>query len=107
MKKFHIDNMTRGWFVGDFLPVAYPTKNCEVSLRKYKAGDYESKHLHKIATELTAIISGKVLMNGIEYGEGDIIVINPGEGTDFKAITDAVNVVVKVPSVMEDKYPMD
>ena len=31
--------------------------------------DYEAKHFHKIATELTVIISGRVRMNGIEYGK--------------------------------------
>jgi quercetin dioxygenase-like cupin family protein len=44
------------------------------------------------------------MMNDIEYDEGDIILMEPGEATDFKAITDAMNVVVKVPSVKGDKY---
>ena len=74
---------------------------------KYKAGDSEKKHVHKIATELTTIIKGKVKMNGMEYREGDIIVMEPGEATDFEALTDAMNVVVKVPSVKGDKYFVD
>ena len=43
-------------------------------------------------------------MNGIEYNAGDIIVMEPGEATDFEAVTDAVNVVVKVPGANNDKY---
>ena len=43
-------------------------------------------------------------MNGKRYGEGEIIVIEPGEGTDFLAITHVVNVVVKIPGVNNDKY---
>jgi quercetin dioxygenase-like cupin family protein len=104
MKKFNFKNMVRGWFVGDFEPSSFKTKECEVSYRVYSKGDYEKKHLHKIATETTLITSGKVLMNGIEYGEGDIIVMEPGEATDFEALTDATNVVVKVPCVKGDKY---
>ena len=96
--------MTRGWFVGDFEPSAFKTENCEVSYRSYKSGDCEAKHYHKLAIELTLITSGKVKMNGIEYREGDIVVIKPGEATDFIALTDATNVVVKVPSLKGDKY---
>jgi len=105
--KTNINNMIKGWFVGDFDPVAVRTPDCEVGYKKYKKGDYEAKHHHKIAKELTLITKGKVLMNNIEYGEGEIIIMNPGESTDFKALTDAENVVVKIPSVKNDKYVDD
>jgi len=104
MKVFKLDDMTRGWFVGDFLPVAFQSKECEVAVMKYKAGDNEKKHMHKVATELTVVVEGRIKMNGVEYQEGDIIVMEPGEATDFEALTDAVDVVVKVPSVKGDKY---
>lgn len=104
MKKVKFDDMIRGWFVGDFEPSAFKTKDCEVGYKKYKAGDKEDPHYHKIATELTLITSGKVEMNGKKYVEGDLIVVNPGEVVNFSAITDATNVVVKIPSVKGDKY---
>lgn len=104
MEKANIKDMTKGWFVGDFNPSAFNTKACEVAYKTYKAGDSESKHYHKIATELTLIVGGIVRMNGVEYKEGDIIIMKPGEATDFIAITDAMNVVVKVPCVKGDKY---
>jgi len=97
-------DMIKGWFVGDFIPTAFSAKDCEVAYKEYKKGDSEEKHMHKIGTEVTVIIKGKVLMNDIEYSEGDIIVMEPGEATDFKALTDAMNVVVKIPSVKGDKY---
>ena len=103
MKTFKLNNMTRGWFVGDF-PCAFTTKDSEVAVMIYKAGDHEKKHMHKIATELTVVVEGRIKMNGVEYQKGDIILIEPGEATDFEALTDAVDVVVKVPSVMGDKY---
>jgi quercetin dioxygenase-like cupin family protein len=104
MKLFKLKDMTRGWFVGDFLPTAHSTKDCEAAIMNYKQGDYDAKHMHKVATEITVILKGKVLMNGKEYNEGDIIVMGPGEATDFKALTEVTNVVVKVPSVKGDKY---
>ena len=107
MKKGNLKDLIRGWFIGDFDRALYRTKDVEVAVQRYKAGDYEKKHVHKIATELSVVIKGKVLMNGREYGEGDIAVMEPGEPTDFKALTDAVNVVVKLPSRIGDKYFVD
>ncbi len=43
-------------------------------------------------------------MAGRTWGEGDIIVLDPGEETDFEALTDCINVVVKLPGAMNDKF---
>ncbi len=105
MKVHQLNEMVRGWFVGDFQPAALQSTECEVGVKFYAAGDKESSHVHRVATELTAIVSGEVEMNGHRYGAGAIITIEPGEATDFNAITDVVTVVVKTPSVRNDKYP--
>lgn len=97
--------MVKGWFVGRFTPTVLSTNDVEVAVKHYKKGDYESAHYHKIATEITVIISGRVKMNGIEYGSNDIIVMEPGETTDLECLEDnTVNVVVKHPGVNNDKY---
>jgi len=75
-----------------------------VAVKEYKKGDFEDRHYHKIATEITVIISGRVRMNGIEYSKGNIIVIEPKESTDFEALEDSVNAVVKYPGASNDKY---
>lgn len=105
MKIARIEEMTKGWFIGNFEPSLLKTNAVEVALKKYKKGDYEKAHYHKIATEFTVIVSGKVRMNGKEYIEGDIIVIEPNDSTDFEALEDnTVNVVVKIPGANNDKY---
>lgn len=104
MKTARIENMVRGWFVGNFTPTLYRTEAVEVAVKRYCAGDKEQAHYHKIATELTVIVSGRVRMNGKEYAGGDIVVMEPGDVTDFEALTDAVNVVVKLPGASCDKY---
>ncbi len=104
MKSFRLENMTKGWFVGAFAPSALTTNACEVAVKHYKAGEHERKHHHKIATEVTLVLSGRVRMLGKEWTEGDIIVIEPGISTDFEALTDATNVVVKLPGALNDKY---
>lgn len=104
MKVFQLDEMVKGWFVGNFTPTALSTKDVEVAVKKYKAGDYESSHYHKIATEITVITDGQVKMNGVIYSSGAIIVIEPNQATDFLALTDVTTTVVKYPGVNADKY---
>lgn len=100
----NLSNMTKGWFIGNFEPSLLKTNDVEVAVKSYKAGDHEDKHYHKIATEYTVIIDGEVEMNGVRYKAGDIIVMEPGESTDFTAVTDSTNVVVKIPGANNDKY---
>jgi mannose-6-phosphate isomerase-like protein (cupin superfamily) len=104
MKKYQLNEMTKGWFVGDFAPTIIPTQDVEVAIKHYKKGDCEERHHHKIATELTAIISGSVRMNGQEFSAGDIVLIEPGESTDFEVLEDCVTTVVKYPGAKNDKY---
>lgn len=104
MKVAKLEDMVKGWFVGNFDPTLIKTNEVEVAVKEYKKGDYEEKHYHKIATEITVIVSGRVKMNGIEYSKGDIIVIEPNEATDFEALEDTINTVVKYPGANDDKY---
>lgn len=104
MKIFNLNEMEKGWFVGDFDPTAYRTDTVEVAVKKYLAGAYEALHHHKIATEITVIISGSVKMNNVVYEAGSILVILPNEATDFLAITDVITGVVKLPGAKNDKY---
>ena len=104
MKVKKLEEMTKGWFVGNFEPSIIKTNDVEVAVKKYFAGDKEAAHFHKFATEITVIVSGIVKMNGVIYKSGDIVVIEPGDITDFEAITDVVNTVVKYPGASEDKY---
>lgn len=104
MKTANLDEMVKGWFVGDFSPTLIKTTNVEVAVKKYKKGDFEAGHYHKLATEITVIVSGKVKMNGKIYREGDIVVIEPCEVTDFEALEDSVSTVVKFPGAKDDKY---
>ena len=99
-----LENMVNGWFVGNFEPTLIKTNDVEVAVKKYKKGDYENKHYHKVATEITVIVSGQVKMNNIVYQQGDIITIKPNIATDFEALENTVCTVVKHPGALNDKY---
>jgi quercetin dioxygenase-like cupin family protein len=104
MKKYNLNDMIKGWFIGDFEPTLHHTDLFEVAVKRYKKGDSEERHTHKIATEFTVIISGDVMMDGNKYTQDDIIVIEPNQSTDFKCLTDVTTLVVKTPSAKNDKY---
>jgi len=104
MKIDKLADMTKGWLVGDFHPTLLKTQDVEVAVKEYAEGEYEEVHYHKVATEITVIISGLVKMNGVEYKSGDIVTILPFESTDFEALKDTVTTVIKHPGVKNDKY---
>lgn len=104
MTRAELSAMTGGWFVGAFAPVVLHTEVVEVACKHYRAGDVEARHVHRIATELTLVVQGRVRMNGELVTAGQIIRLEPGEVIDFEVLEDAVTVVVKTPSVAGDKY---
>jgi mannose-6-phosphate isomerase-like protein (cupin superfamily) len=104
LERHRLEDFTKGWFVGDFQPTLLPTSEAEVAVKHYQAGEHETAHYHRIATELTVIVSGRVRMSGEEFAAGEIVRIPPGEATDFHALTDTTTVVVKMPCVRGDKY---
>lgn len=106
MNMRRLDDMIGGWMVGNFEPTCLRTEACEVACKTYPAGAKETPHVHRIATELTLIASGKVTMNGQTFVAGDIVVLEPGEPADFRVIEPTMTVVVKMPSVAGDKYPL-
>lgn len=107
MKQCRLSDMTGGWMVGAFEPHGLQTPDCEVACKHYAAGDREMPHVHLVATELTLVVSGEVRMAGLVLAAGDILVLDPGEAAGFEAITAATTVVVKLPSVAGDKYPVN
>ena len=104
MKVEKLTEMKSGWFVGNFEPTVIKTNKVEAAVKRYHKGDYEQAHYHKIATELTVVLFGKVIMFSQEFNKGDIIVVEPGDVTDFEALEDTVCTVIKYPGAENDKY---
>lgn len=104
MRVHELNEMTKGWFIGDFEPTLHRTDQFEAGVKAYTKGAFEPKHHHKISTEYTCIISGCARMNEHHLKAGDIVEIMPGESTDFEALSDCVTMVIKIPSSKNDKY---
>jgi mannose-6-phosphate isomerase-like protein (cupin superfamily) len=99
-----LSDMTGGWFVGAFEPTLLRTSDFEVAIKAYRAGDREPAHHHRIAEEVTVIVSGRARMCGRELGQGEMVLLAPKDSTSFEALEDTVTVVVKRPSIPGDKY---
>lgn len=95
---------TGGWVVGDFEPNIIRSKDFEFMVRHYQKGDKESRHVHKVADEITIIVSGVFKMNGKIVGKNAVVHLKPGESTDFECLEDGATAVIKTPSVLGDKY---
>ena len=103
IEKFDFSDFKLGWIVGDFLPALVSSKEIEVAVKYFHAGETEPTHKQIIATEITVVVNGKIRLGGICYESGDIIRINPGIFADFEAITDSALVCIKYPSLPNDK----
>lgn len=103
----HIDNMVKGWFIGNFEPSLFKTNDVEVAVKYYSKDTdelHEDMHYHKEATEFTVIVYGCLKINGVEYRKGDIIVQHPYTSCQAEVIEDTATTVVKLPGANDDKY---
>jgi quercetin dioxygenase-like cupin family protein len=100
-----IENFTKGWVIGNYVPSLIQTKDIEIGIKEYSEGEEEEAHIHKVSTEITIVLSGEIEMNGSPHYKGDIITIEKEEEGKFKALSDNVVLVcIKTPSDPLDKY---
>jgi hypothetical protein len=108
-----IDEMFRGWFIGDFEPSVYKTKDFEVGYLLHKKGEYWKAHYHAIGTEVNYLIRGKMILKNVNYenkiqdvelNAGDLFMLYPHEIADPIFLEDCEFIVVKFPSLPGDKH---
>jgi hypothetical protein len=104
MRRDRLSRMIGGWFVGNFDPAILSNENFEVCVKEYLKGEIELTHYQKVAVEITVVISGEIRMGEEILLKGDIILLEPFEEYDFEAVTDAIVVAVKSPSLPSDKF---
>jgi quercetin dioxygenase-like cupin family protein len=104
MEIFKIDDMKGGWFVGNFEPTTYKTKNFEVAYHKYKKGQDWPEHYHKLTTEINYVINGTMMIGDKILNKGDIFIIYPNEMVKPVYITDCELIITRNGSFPNDKY---
>ena len=56
MKIDNLNNMKKGWFIGDFEPSILKTNNVEVAVKHYLRDEEESAHYHKVSKEINGCL---------------------------------------------------
>jgi quercetin dioxygenase-like cupin family protein len=98
-----IEDFEKGWFVGNFSPSILNSRDFEIAVKWFKAGEKEPLHKQLVATEITVVIEGEIRLGEKNFVKGDLITIPPGEFAAFESITDSALVCVKTPSLPDDK----
>jgi mannose-6-phosphate isomerase-like protein (cupin superfamily) len=98
MKVLKMSDMKDGWFVGDFEPTAWHTKDFEVNHRVHPQGQFWDMHYHDRVTEINYLIKGKMQMQDTILNAGDIFIMYPWEITKPEFLEDCEIICVKVPS---------
>ena len=99
----NLNEFTKGWLIGDFAPSIIQSKDIEVGVKYYKSGDKESRHVHNFVDEYTIVLTGLIKMNDKIYNERDIVFVEKGISTDFECLSDCITLVIKTPSIPNDK----
>lgn len=105
MKRFkQTDHGDRGWFIGHWANALIKTEQFEIAHGFNPAGDHSPNHFHKEALEISLITSGKAEVNGEIFNAGEGFIMEPGDRCECHYIEDTYTLVVKTPSVTNDKY---
>ncbi len=103
MKQYILDSFTKGWVVGDFTPSLFVNPHVEVAVKKFSKGQIEVSHKQLIATEITIVVSGQIMLGNRIFADNDVIEIPPKEFASFEALSDCALVCIKFPSLSNDK----
>jgi hypothetical protein len=104
MKKYKIQDFTKGWFIGNFEPTLLKSDQFEVGLLTRNKDLKETPHYHAIGTEYNLLVSGSMTIFGEPIKPGDIFIIEPNEVADPIFHEDCQILCVKTPSIPGDKY---
>jgi len=102
-----IDEMIKGWFVGNFEPTAYKTDVVEVSYKKHKKNEQYEMHYQTQVTEVNLLISGEMIMHGKKITAGDIFIMYPFEISDQQFLEDCEVICIKIPGSVNDKIVVE
>ena len=102
MKKYDLKDMEMGYFVGDFEPTAYISKEIEISVKRYKKWTFDAGYYRRKNTEIIYIIKGCLDIDGKLYKKNSILVWEPGEVINIFAVQDSELLIIKTPGVKDD-----
>ena len=99
-------NHHKGWFVGNFKPNLYNSKDFEFGYKRIPKGLKPDYHFHKYKTELTILIEGEIILESSNQLIKPITCIKllPRERNDQYFTKDSLIIIINTPSIQGDKY---
>jgi mannose-6-phosphate isomerase-like protein (cupin superfamily) len=98
-----IEDSIDGWYIGNFEKAAYRTSSFEASHKVHAKGEKYGWHYHQHLDEINLVISGKIRIQGHEFGPGDIFILEPYDIADPEFIEDCEIICIKAPNITNDK----
>lgn len=99
MKTYRLDEMVKGWFIGNFEPTAFKTDLFEVNCRVHPKGEQWEMHYHRTSKEINLLVDGKMIFNDVELSAGDIFIVEPWQISDPCFLEDTTVVCIRIPSI--------
>jgi mannose-6-phosphate isomerase-like protein (cupin superfamily) len=82
----------------------FKSEKAEVCYKIHEAGEFIQPHYHKVATEINVLLEGEMEVNGEKILPNDIFLLEPNEIVYATPIKTSKLIVVKIPSIVGDKY---
>jgi hypothetical protein len=101
-----LENMTGGWFIGNFFPTAYVTSEFEVGYKLHQKNEKWDIHYHEKIKEINLLIRGEMIIQNTKLKKGDIFILEPYEIADPEFLEDCEIVCVKIPGIKGDKVTL-
>lgn len=99
----HLSRMRGGWWIGNFEPSVLKTAQFEVAYKVHRQGEDWPLHFQHEATEYNLLVEGQLQIDEQVFQAGDIFIIRPKRLVKPLFLTNCALVVVKVPSLPQDK----
>jgi dTDP-glucose pyrophosphorylase len=100
---YKLEDMFRGWFLGNFEPSVFKHAGVEIGYLFHKKGEKWPTHYHSNIVEVNLLIEGKMIINDIEINKNQIFVIDKKVLACPIFLEDCRIICVKLPSMVGDK----
>ena len=96
-------NCPGGWVIGNFPEAILQTPLFEIAYKYHRQTEDWPRHAQKIATEYNFLLHGAMMVNDTLFNTGEYFIIEPMEFVKPTFLTDCELIVVKIPSLPDDK----
>jgi len=103
IKIYKLEDMFRGWFIGNFEPSIFKYSGVEIGYLHHKKNEKWQTHFHNNLIEVNLLVQGKMILNDIEINKNEIFVIDKKILACPIFLEDCYIMCIKIPSMVGDK----